>query len=90
MASTGGRDHRAYRRARQQVLEGRPPCSLCGKPINYDAPARTRWSPSVDHHQPLSLEGDLTDLTNLRAAHYGCNSARGNRTTVVRRGSRDW
>lgn len=50
-------------------------CWICDKPIDFDAPARTRWSFSVDHVKPKSKHPELRyTRTNLRAAHYGCNS----------------
>lgn len=54
-------------------------CQLCMQPIypTEHAP-RTKWAPSVDHIIPVSHGGE-TSMENLRAAHYGCNSARGNR-----------
>lgn len=54
-------------------------CQLCLLPIYKEKP-RTRWAPSADHITPLS-KGGQNALYNLRAAHYGCNSARGNRLT---------
>lgn len=90
MVSRPGRQGRPWRRARTQVLQGQPPCGLCGKAINYMAIPRTRWAPSVDHIIPTSRGGDPTDLANLRAAHYGCNSSRGNRGTKARAPSRVW
>lgn len=78
-------DSRAYRTARKVVLDGHPPCCLCGQPIDYDAPPCTTWAPSVEHHQARSKGGHLTDPANLGAAHFGCNSARGNRDVVRRR-----
>jgi hypothetical protein len=37
-------------------------------------------SASVDLIHPKSLGGSDTDINNCRAAHLGCNSARGNGT----------
>ena len=37
-----------------------------------------RWSATLDHRVPLSKGGDDT-RDNVRAAHFACNSARGNR-----------
>lgn len=52
-------------------------CQLCHQPI-YNVTPKTRWAPSADHIIPRSRGGEST-IENLRAAHYGCNSARGNR-----------
>ena len=67
-------------------------CWLCGQPIIHGL---RRWhprGPSMDHVIPRS-HGGTWDLRNLRPAHYGCNSARGNgppkRATKINR-SREW
>lgn len=72
----------AYRKARAKLLASATHCALCGQPLDHAAPARSRWSPTADHIVPLSQGGSLTAPSNLRAAHYGCNSARGNGVTV--------
>ena len=69
-----------WQRLAARVLAEETTCWLCGMPIDFDAPPRTRWSPSVDHVLPRSLGGDPFDRSNLRAAHYGHNSQRGNGT----------
>lgn len=46
-------------------------CHICGKPIGK------RSVVSVDHIIPKS-EGGTNDIENLRPAHRGCNSKRGN------------
>jgi 5-methylcytosine-specific restriction endonuclease McrA len=56
-------------------------CELCGAPIDFDAPPRTRRVPSVDHVVPRHLGGaELPPLDELRLAHVSCNSRRGVRT----------
>lgn len=52
-------------------------CWLCGTPIDatLQAPDDPR-GPSVDHVVPLVLGGS-DDLSNLRPAHFSCNSRRG-------------
>lgn len=56
-------------------------CELCGGPIDFEAPPRSRRAPSVDHIVPLHMGGDpLPPLEELRLAHFGCNARRGNRT----------
>lgn len=53
-------------------------CQICREPIDPSfIPWRSR-SASVDHVVPLS-RGGSDDDANLRAAHQGCNSRRGNR-----------
>jgi 5-methylcytosine-specific restriction endonuclease McrA len=56
------------------VPECRQPARAINPGVRYPDPA----SPSVDHIVPLSLGGDDTQR-NKRAAHLGCNVARGNR-----------
>jgi 5-methylcytosine-specific restriction endonuclease McrA len=56
-------------------------CELCGAPIDFEAPPRTRRAPSVDHVVPLHAGGaELPPLDELRLAHVACNSRRGRRT----------
>lgn len=69
----------AYNALVRQVRNEEDTCWLCGRPIDYDAPPRTRWSFSLDHVIPRSKNGLAFDRDNAHAAHYGCNSARGNR-----------
>lgn len=74
---------------RQLVKDGRP-CAICHRPIDLRPASqggpmpRTRWSFSVDHREPRSKGGDYYALSNLRPAHYGCNSSRGNGTKRMR------
>lgn len=74
-AVTKGPSGRPWLRARAKVLAASDVCHLCGKP----------GADSVDHVIPRSLGGS-DDLTNLRPAHFTCNSSRGNGTR--RRGKR--
>lgn len=48
-------------------------CWICGKKINRRRKGRESLAPSIDHVIPLSRGGDDT-LSNVRAAHFGCNS----------------
>jgi hypothetical protein len=93
-----GRDY-AYRVQRERVLAGAQACSICGLALDWDAPPRSRWAPSVDHVLPVSRTVGLDELTrsrlatdpgNLRPVHYGCNARRGNRRRRPRRTSRSW
>lgn len=78
MPSSDPRRTRAYRAARAVLLRHKPqPCTICGKPIDYDAPPRTPPSPSADHVAAVILGGAGIDLSNLRPTHYGCNARRG-------------
>ena len=94
-----GRSGAAWRAVSARVLRDASVCWLCGLPLDFDAPARSRWSPSVDHVLSLSAmrgfdEGTqrrlALDPANLRAAHYGCNSRRGDGRVSGRRASRQW
>jgi hypothetical protein len=55
-----------YRRNRQTVLAGDPPCALCGQP----------GADTVDHITPVS-RGGTNELANLQPAHRSCNRAKG-------------
>ena len=55
-----------------------PMCAICGKPTDYDAHHLTDEYPSIDHVVPLSHGGNHS-WTNVRVAHRGCNSFRGDR-----------
>jgi len=97
-----GRSGSAWERARAEVLANSTVCWLCGGRLDFEAPPRSKWSPSVDHVLPIRALRGLDpetqrlwalDPSNLRAAHYGHNSARGARrveTTRPRLTSRDW
>jgi hypothetical protein len=76
----------AWTQARARVLRGATVCHLCGGALDWDAPARSPKSPSVDHIIPVkSMRGMapearrrlLLDENLLRPAHYGCNASRG-------------
>lgn len=93
-----GRDY-AYRQARERVLRGAQVCHICGRAIDFDAPPRSRWAPSVDHVLPVSTLRDLDprlaqrialDPAGLRPAHVGCNSRRGTGRPRPRHVSRSW
>ena len=89
--------HRRWRELAEKVKrrdrEQGNPCPLCGHPLDWDAPPRSRWSPSVDHVIPRSRGGaTLPPLHLLRTVHLSCNSARGDGTKRISRlkTSRDW
>jgi 5-methylcytosine-specific restriction endonuclease McrA len=94
MVSTGrGRKGRPYRRWQQQVHDTYPNiCYLCGRTILHGVyPPRHPQAPSVDHVVPLDRGGAELDLDNGRPAHYGCNSAKGNKVEFKRMPtSRTW
>ena len=56
------------------------PCWLCEQPIDYHAPHGTTNAFELDHFYPRADYPELTwEETNFRAAHCGCNRARGKR-----------
>ncbi|MFG2400759.1 HNH endonuclease [Streptomyces lydicus] len=57
-------------------------CWLCQRPIRRDVQAPHPLSHSVDHVVPQS-RGGRHEASNLRAAHFLCNSLRGDRCAVV-------
>ena len=64
---------------RRAIASGKPPCALCGKPIDYSLVYPHEQSYVVDHVVPLDAGGpDVLD--NKQPAHRGCNSAKGART----------
>lgn len=73
-----GRELRAEHREHAQAHN--LPCARCGHPIDYTAPASTRWAYECGHIMPVSKYPDLVyDWDNLRAEHSHCNRAAGNR-----------
>lgn len=54
-------------------------CRLCGKAVNRKRRFPDPLSPSIDHVVPLAVGGDDT-RANVQLAHYGCNSAKRDRT----------
>jgi 5-methylcytosine-specific restriction endonuclease McrA len=58
-------------------------CQLCGDPVLLEVPHLHRDAPTLDHIEPQSLALIPNhDPSNLRTAHRGCNSARGNRVSA--------
>lgn len=75
MTDNAGRRGRPWRRIRAQVLDGNPPCHICGKP----------GADTVDHIVPLSEGGNPLDPANLRPACVSCNSRRGQALAQARK-----
>jgi 5-methylcytosine-specific restriction endonuclease McrA len=78
---------RPWRRLRIQTLERDnwqcqiPDCRMPTRDLWRSPPTRCHpMSPSVDLIHPKQHGGSDSDPTNLRAAHLGCNSRRGNQT----------
>lgn len=89
---------RSFNRHKQQFFErcrrDRPPCWLCGQPIDYSAePGTTDDSLTLDHRFPVSKRPDLQDdPANFMPAHRSCNIRRGDSDPYLPLGtfSRDW
>lgn len=75
-----GRQSWRWQQARRAVLATESRCWLCGG-ADFVAVPRHARSRSVDHVVPLAKGGSLTDRSNLRLAHLGCNSSRGAKRT---------
>ena len=73
----------AYLTARARVLREETHCAICGRPVDKDAPPRTKWSPSVDHIVSPLDGGHSSDRRGLRLTHYSCNSRKGRGRTVI-------
>lgn len=57
-------------------------CYLCGEPTDRQAQAPySRLAATLDHVVPLSKGGPHT-MSNLRTAHFACNSSKGNRPWI--------
>lgn len=53
-------------------------CQICMEPLDMDAARSTPLAPTVDHIVPLSKGGHHT-YANTQAAHFRCNTAKGDR-----------
>lgn len=62
-------------RHRAVIAKGRPPCALCGQPIDYTLPHMDPGEYVVDHIVPRNRGGSDT-LDNKQAAHRRCNRAK--------------
>lgn len=90
-----GNQRRKYR-ARFRAMDA--PCGIChGRlgPIHYDEPSDAKHPLSfvIDEIRPVSKwklfgypspQAAAADWDNLQAAHYCCNSAKGNKTNLLR------
>jgi hypothetical protein len=93
-----GRNYQ-YRKVRARILEAAQVCAICGGELDFDAPPRSRWAPSVDHVYPISKMDVLDprtarlmaiDPAGLRAVHVGCNARRGAGRLSTPHISRKW
>ena len=81
-------------RHRAAIARTKPPCYLCGQPIDYSLKWPDPWCFTVDHIVPLDSASTpeerraLDVIGNKRAAHWTHNRAKGARVDggpVVRR-----
>jgi hypothetical protein len=86
-----GRKGNPYWKARQKVLANATHCAICGGELDFNALPRSPRSPSVDHiitlkalrqYPPTERHRLSTSPENMRPAHYGCNSSRGDGRTT--------
>lgn len=73
-------------RHRTTIARSKPPCALCGQPIDYTLPHTDPMSYVVDHVIPLNRGGTDT-LANKQPAHRTCNRAKSDdpdATAVIR------
>lgn len=67
------RDNSAeHKRHRAQIRRTRPPCGICGQPIDYSLHYLQPMAYVVDHIIPLA-KGGADTLDNKQAAHRACN-----------------
>lgn len=66
------RNTTARNRHRAAIARDKPPCALCGQPIDYDLPVSDPKSFVVDHIVPLN-KGGADAISNCQAAHRDCN-----------------
>lgn len=64
---------------RRAIRRTKPPCGICGDPIDYALKSPDPLSFEVDHIVPLDKGGNDA-LTNKQASHRRCNRAKWNLT----------
>lgn len=69
-----------WQRIRKQLLAENDICWLCGHP----------GADSIDHVVPIRRGGEPFELSNLRPAHFGCNSRKRDRPVVPNPTSQRW
>ena len=77
-----GHDRGKYNYFRDKCKLTRPPCAICGLPINYELSHPHPWSFTLDHIIPIN-RGGTTDEDNLQPAHFRCNRLKGTRTGIT-------
>lgn len=74
------------RKARAIIAKDRPPCWICGDPIDYSLIYPDPDCFTVDHEIAIAAGGS-EDLSNCRPSHNRCNREKGAKpfAAVVRR-----
>lgn len=92
--STAGRSHREWKRLCAWGKAELPSvCHICGDNIDQGIHYLDRWAWTLDHVESLDTHPHLAhDPANLRPAHRGCNSRKGNgsRKPPMPPASRQW
>lgn len=78
MGNTSG----SYKRFRKRYmmlkeLEGTQYCSICNEELIFGIHPPISLSATIDHIKPISKDGGLKDLDNLRLCCYKCNCDKG-------------
>ena len=66
-------------RDRAYIRRRKPPCGICGEPIDYTLHHLDPGAFVVDHIDPLS-KGGADTLENKQAAHRSCNRTKSDKT----------
>ena len=73
-------DDKVWQVVRKRAIASKDPvCSLCGNPIDMDAPPNSPTSCEVDHIIPVSRGGAPYDIDNLQLTHARCNRQKSNK-----------
>lgn len=59
-------------RHRRTIARTKPPCGICGEPIDYALHYLDPMAYTVDHIHPVA-KGGSDELDNKQAAHRKCN-----------------
>lgn len=90
MPSDPWRGGRVWEALCRQVYAEESICWICYTPVDLTLRGRSKWARSVDHVKPVGSYPHLALVrSNLRLAHYGCNSSKRN-AQVVYEPSREW
>ncbi len=79
MGSNAKRSTTQRDRHRAAIRRTRPPCAICGEPIDYTLHHLDDMAFQVDHVVPLAAGGPDT-LENKQAAHRKCNRSKWHHT----------